>query len=119
VTGFVPELRPYYAHARVVVAPMHAPAGQYNKVMDGLAAGRPVVATSFANRGIGASCVLLSDATQDFAANLIRLFQDSAEWASLAETSRTFALENFNWPGAVAQLEERYLDLVERRRKGV
>ncbi len=52
VTGKVEDVRPYVAHAAVVVAPLRLARGVQNKVLEGLAMQRPVVATIRASRGL-------------------------------------------------------------------
>jgi sugar transferase (PEP-CTERM/EpsH1 system associated) len=52
VTGRVPEVGPYVAHAAAVVAPLRLARGVQNKVLEGLAHQRPVVATVAATRGL-------------------------------------------------------------------
>jgi glycosyltransferase involved in cell wall biosynthesis len=54
VPGFVPDIRPYYARARVVLAPTVGGTGVKTTVLEAWAMGRPVVATSFAVRGLPA-----------------------------------------------------------------
>jgi polysaccharide biosynthesis protein PslH len=52
VTGKVADVRPYVAHAAAVVAPLRLARGVQNKVLEGLALQRPVVATGAASRGL-------------------------------------------------------------------
>ncbi len=52
VTGKVEDVRPYVAHAAAVVAPLRLARGVQNKVLEGLAMQRPVVATVPASRGL-------------------------------------------------------------------
>jgi sugar transferase (PEP-CTERM/EpsH1 system associated) len=54
VTGRVPDIRPYLAHASVVVAPLRIARGVQNKVLEALAMARPVVACENALQGISA-----------------------------------------------------------------
>ena len=54
VTGTVPDVRPYLAHAAVVVAPLRVARGIQNKVLEAMAMGRAVVATPEAFEGIDA-----------------------------------------------------------------
>jgi sugar transferase (PEP-CTERM/EpsH1 system associated) len=54
VTGRVEDIRPYVAHAAVVVAPLRVARGVQNKVLEGMAMARPVVATPEALEGIEA-----------------------------------------------------------------
>ena len=54
VTGRVADVRPYLQHAAAVVAPMRIARGVQNKVLEGMAMGRPVVVTSKGLEGIAA-----------------------------------------------------------------
>ncbi len=52
VTGRVEDVRPYLAHAAAVVAPLRLARGVQNKVLEGMAMQKPVVATIPASRGL-------------------------------------------------------------------
>ena len=52
VTGAVPDVRPYLAHAQLAVAPLRIARGIQNKVLEALAMGRPLLATPAALAGI-------------------------------------------------------------------
>ncbi len=52
VEGFVEDLRPLYARAAVVVAPLEVSAGTNIKVLEAMACGKPIVATPIACRGL-------------------------------------------------------------------
>lgn len=52
VIGRVPDIRPYVAHAAVVVAPLRIARGVQNKVLEALAMGKPVVASPQAHQGL-------------------------------------------------------------------
>jgi len=54
VTGTVPDVRPYLAHADVAVAPLRIARGIQNKVLEAMAMARPVVATPEAFEGVRA-----------------------------------------------------------------
>lgn len=54
VTGRVPDTRPYLQHAGCVVAPLRVARGIQNKVLEGMAMAKPVVATPQAALGIDA-----------------------------------------------------------------
>jgi sugar transferase (PEP-CTERM/EpsH1 system associated) len=66
VTGRVPDVRPYLAHARVVVAPLRVARGIQNKVLEAMAMARPVVASTSAAEGLtavpGAELLVAEDA---------------------------------------------------------
>jgi sugar transferase (PEP-CTERM/EpsH1 system associated) len=71
VTGSVPDVRPYLAHAACAVAPLRIARGIQNKVLEAMAMARPVVVTAQAAEGIRA------EAGRDFL-----LAQDEAGLAS-------------------------------------
>ncbi|HEY8610227.1 MAG TPA: TIGR03087 family PEP-CTERM/XrtA system glycosyltransferase, partial [Roseomonas sp.] len=54
VTGRVPDVRPYLAHAAVAVAPLRIARGIQNKVLEAMAMARPVVASPEAHEGVRA-----------------------------------------------------------------
>jgi sugar transferase (PEP-CTERM/EpsH1 system associated) len=54
VTGRIPDVRPYLAHADVAVAPLRVARGIQNKVLEAMAMARPVVATPAAFEGVRA-----------------------------------------------------------------
>lgn len=107
VTGWVSDLAREYARARVVVAPMRSEAGALNKVLDGLAAGRPVVATGRANAGIGAPprAICLADDAPTLAAAVVGLLRDELDWRRIGAAGRAFVQRSFDWPAAVAAYE--------------
>ncbi len=115
VTGWVDNLRAEYAQTRVVVAPMLSEAGALNKIIDGLAAGRPVVATTVTNAGIDAppEAILLADDEENFAGAIIHLFNDDTHWQQVAQAGRQHALSAFDWKDSIDQLESTLMMLVE------
>jgi sugar transferase (PEP-CTERM/EpsH1 system associated) len=54
VTGSVPDVRPYVAHAAVAIAPLRIARGIQNKVLEAMAMARPVVVSPQALEGISA-----------------------------------------------------------------
>ncbi|NDJ34996.1 MAG: glycosyltransferase [Chloroflexi bacterium] len=114
VTGYVPDLRVEYQAASVVVAPMQSEAGVLNKILDGLAAGRPVVATPVANAGIGAppEAVRLAADPADFAAHIQTLLTDPVAWHAQACAGRAFIRQHHTWSAAIRALEEALCELV-------
>lgn len=115
VTGYVSNLRELYARTKVIIAPIFVSGGSQNKVIDGLAAGRPIVATSIASRGVGAPCIQIADQAAEFAAAINHLLSDSVTWEQMAAASRFYAQSHFDWKGRVRALEAQYWKLFERK----
>jgi glycosyltransferase involved in cell wall biosynthesis len=76
----VPDVGPWYAGARVAVAPVLAGGGTRIKVLEALAHRRPVVATAAGARGLDLAgpggAVLVADSPSDFAATCRMLLSD-------------------------------------------
>src|SRR5262249_13933678 len=80
VTGAVPDVRPYLAHARVAVAPLRIARGVQNKVLEAMAMARPLVASPQAVDGIRPCAELLewtADAPDAYARLLLKLLNQS------------------------------------------
>jgi sugar transferase (PEP-CTERM/EpsH1 system associated) len=76
VTGRVPDVRAYVAHATAVVAPLRIARGLQNKVLEGMSMARPVVATPAACQGLEPEIcrnVLRADGARNFAEQIISL----------------------------------------------
>lgn len=79
VTGYVPDVKPYFARAQVCVVPLKIGGGTRVKVLEAMALRRPVVATSLGCEGL---CVqhektaLVADEPLAFAEATIRLLRD-------------------------------------------
>lgn len=100
VLGRVPEITTYLREAAVAVCPMRSGSGIQNKVLEAMACGTPVVATSIANRGVGGTHgrdLLVADSAEEFAGAVSRLLDDSALRCHLGWRGRTFVEGNFRW----------------------
>lgn len=81
VTGYVPDLGQQYRRARVVVAPVRLGGGVRFKVLEAMAHGIPLVATSVAMEGItvaqdGADFGRVADTPEDMAEGVLRYLRD-------------------------------------------
>ncbi|MGG7605439.1 TIGR03087 family PEP-CTERM/XrtA system glycosyltransferase [Massilia sp. BKSP1R2A-1] len=108
VTGTVPDVRPYIAHARAAVAPLRIARGIQNKVLEAMAMATPVVVSPQALEGIeaepGRELVLANDATgfADAVANLLACQDNTMGLAARARVER-----KYSWPSNLACIGER------------
>ena len=108
VTGAVPDVRPYLAGAAVVVAPLRIARGIQNKVLEGLAMGRPVVATPDALDGIAAQPgrdVLVGGDAETFATAVADVLAGLAP-PDLGSLGRKFVLRHHRWSAQLAALDQ-------------
>jgi glycosyltransferase involved in cell wall biosynthesis len=109
VTGEVEDVAPYLARARVYVCPMRLGTGFRGKILQAMAAGVPVVATTLAAEGIPAQTgesMLLADTahTQIEAINL--LLGEPSLRRRIASKARELAVSRFAWSRCVDLLEQ-------------
>lgn len=107
VTGSVPDLTPWYARTRVAVAPLQAGGGSRLKILEALAAARPVVATTIGAEGLEdlvGRGVVVQDDPQHMAAVIVELLQDSERCAELGGQGAAAVAADHSWPAAVRPL---------------
>jgi sugar transferase (PEP-CTERM/EpsH1 system associated) len=96
VTGSVPDVRPWLAHAACAVAPLRVARGVQNKVLEAMAMARPVVVTPQAAEGIraeaGRDFCVAPDATGFSEAVIRRLRQRDA-----CPQARACILNHYDW----------------------
>ncbi len=109
VTGRVPDTRPYLAHAAVVVAPLRIARGTQNKVLEGMAMGRPVVTTQAAAAGIEAAeagaDLLVADTPAAFAAAVQGLLAAPDRAAALGGRARRRVEQSYSWASSLARVD--------------
>ena len=104
ITGRVPDMRPYFAHASAAVTPMRIARGIQNKVLEAMAMAKPTVTTPTALAGIGAAPdreVLVAAEAENFAAQTIRALQDT-DAAALGARARSCVERDYTWSSQLA-----------------
>jgi glycosyltransferase involved in cell wall biosynthesis len=107
VTGTVPDVTPYLAESRVVVAPLRAGGGTRLKIMEALDVGRPVVATSVGCEGtedlVGRG-VVVADTKEDLAEAIASLLLDPVRASVLGQAGHHAVSSEHTWDRALAPL---------------
>ena len=114
VTGHVPDVRPYLRDATVTIAPLRLARGTQNKILESMAMGIPVVATSVAAKGVAAipgTQLLVADEPEQFANAVLRILDNEALRKSLSESVRRQVEETHSWPRSM-QILDNILDKV-------
>ena len=106
VTGPVPDVRPYIAHAAVSVAPLRIARGIQNKVLEAMAMARTVVASPEAYEGVraveGRDLLVAPDAESMAAAILAVL--DGAH-PQLGQAARRAVINGHDWTATLRRLD--------------
>lgn len=108
VTGRVPDVRPYLAHAGAVVAPLRVARGTQNKVLEAFAMARPVVMTRAAANGL-LPASFIADLAQDEPTAMARAVTRALSRPGHFETARKYVLENYSWAHAFGLLDNALL----------
>jgi glycosyltransferase involved in cell wall biosynthesis len=99
VSGYVPDVAPYFARCRVFVAPLRFGAGLKGKIGQALAAGLPVVTTSIGAEGFGLrheETAMIADDPERFAESVVKVYSDAALWRRLADGGRRLIQDRFS-----------------------
>lgn len=109
VTGTLPDVRPHVAHAALSVAPLRLARGIQNKVLEAMAMGKAVVATSAALEGIDAQPgvhLLVADQSGDISQAVLRLLRHGPgeERHALGAAARALVEATYGWDARLAPL---------------
>jgi sugar transferase (PEP-CTERM/EpsH1 system associated) len=108
VTGSVPDVRPYLAHAAVVEVPLRIARGIQNKVLEAMAMARPVVVARAAAAGLaaraGEECEIVDNGTE-FARATLHLLDNEAVRVQMGQQARRGVVERYSWRGHLAVLD--------------
>jgi sugar transferase (PEP-CTERM/EpsH1 system associated) len=109
VSGTVPDVRPYLAHAAVVVAPLRLARGVQNKVLEAMAMARPVVCASPCAEAIDAETgrhLLAAETAEDFVLQIDRLLADAEFATALGRAARQFVVDHFSWDARLSPIDD-------------
>jgi glycosyltransferase involved in cell wall biosynthesis len=111
VTGFVPELDPYFAESALAVIPVRAGGGMRVRILEAFARAIPVVTTTVGLEGIQAQPgkdVLVADTPADFANDVCRALDDKVLLNQLATNGRLLVESKYDWQVTLKHLENVY-----------
>jgi len=109
VTGFAPDIREYYWKADVCVIPLRIARGLQNKVLEAMATGNAVVATSNARDGIICtenSDIVVANQPEDFAREVIDLLSHPQKRDVLGENAVNNIRAHYCWDTNLQKLDE-------------
>ncbi|MBN9460405.1 MAG: TIGR03087 family PEP-CTERM/XrtA system glycosyltransferase [Burkholderiales bacterium] len=104
VTGRVPDVRPYLAHADVAVAPLRIARGTQNKVLEALAMARPVACTPAAAAGLSVpagAAFRIEEDPGEYARAVLALFGHGAH-----REGRERVIRDYGWAANLRVVDE-------------
>ena len=111
VTGTVDDIRPYLQNATMAVAPITYGAGTQIKVLEAMACGTPVIATSQAVSSLSIRPdrdALIADEPVKFAQSILDLLKNPNRQLVVGQAGRRYVEENHRWTDITLKLEGIY-----------
>jgi polysaccharide biosynthesis protein PslH len=109
VTGTVADVREYVLRSAVNVAPLDIARGTQNKILEAMAMGVPVVASSAASKGVNAikdEHFMVEDDANAFAEACLLVMSNKAERQKLGLAGRERVLSHHSWAGSMHMFNE-------------
>jgi len=114
VTGTVDDVRPFYASAVAVVAPIRSGSGTRLKILEAMAAGVPVASTRLGVEGIDAEDnvhLLLGDSPAEIGAAIRQIVSSTETRIRLAAAARDLVATRYDWSTIGEKLFRIHYDL--------
>lgn len=96
----VPEIQPFLHQARVMMVPLRIAGGSRLKILEAMASGLPVVATSKGAEGLAVKDgenIIIRDDPERFADGVERLCRDDDLWKIISQRGRALIEERYAW----------------------
>lgn len=107
LAGHVDDIKSLIASSSVALAPLQSGGGTRLKVLEAMAIGIPVVATSKGAEGLDAVSgkhLFIADEPKQFAECILRLLGDNRLRETISTNARNFVKENYDWAKTLPDL---------------
>jgi polysaccharide biosynthesis protein PslH len=111
VTGWVESVLPYLKGAAVYVAPLRMGSGTRLKILEAMAAGCAVVATTLAASGMQRDTemgMLIVDDPEQMADTIIKLLNTTEQRQKMGDAARRYVKTNYDWSVLIPHLLDAY-----------
>ena len=113
VIGRIADIRDAFAHSDILMAPVFSGKGTRYKVLEAMASGTPIVATTTAVEGlavINGEHVMTNDTPEGMAKLAIELLNDKNKRKNMARNGKKFVKQHYDW-----SLISHNLDMIYQR----
>ncbi len=114
LTGWVPEIHPFLSATTVYVAPLRMGSGTRLKILEAMAAGCAVAATSLAAAGLpedARKTLLIADTAPELAQAINNLLQNADQRQQLGEAAQAVVHKHYDWSVLIPRLLDAYKDI--------
>lgn len=114
VTGWVAQVQPFLHAAQVYIAPLRMGSGTRLKILEAMAAGCAVVATSIAVAGLeqdARDALVIADSEAAFAERVVTLLNDPDKRQTLGADAKRIVRKYYDWSALIPCLIDIYRDV--------
>ncbi|MGD1095786.1 MAG: glycosyltransferase, partial [Bryobacteraceae bacterium] len=115
VEGFVSDVRPAYARAAIVIAPLVASAGTNIKIMEAMAMGKAIISSEAGVHGLdeleNGKDVIVTRSAEEMSSAISRLLDNPEERVSLERHARATAERIYGWDAIAVRQKQLYEEL--------
>ncbi len=107
VTGSVPDVRPFLAHASLAVAPLRIARGIQNKVLEAMAMEKIAVVSPQAMAGISARSgkeLFVANGESEFVSRILALLRNGSD-LDIGAAARNRVLESYSWERSLGRID--------------
>jgi glycosyltransferase involved in cell wall biosynthesis len=118
VTGTVADIRPWIWSAAVYASPLRFGLGVKNKILEAMASGAAIVATTRSLSGtpmVHGDDAMIADDDAGFAEAVVKLLSNPELRESMASKARRKAEKEYSWSAITARLEDLYREIMTQR----
>ena len=119
ITGGVESMAPYLHGAAVAIMPFRIGSGTRLKIIEAMAAQKPIVSTPTGAEGFPVQHdreLLLAKSVEEWETAVLRLLNSPADCARLGRAARQF-VQNYDWRSVIPQFAAVYQQLKERQQQ--
>ncbi len=109
VVGEVPVARDFYASKKIMVVPLLSGSGMRVKIIEGMALGKTIVATSIGAEGINVTPnknILIADSAVDFSQAILKLLKEEDFCDQVGENAHQLIAKEYNNDAVCARMLE-------------
>ncbi len=120
VKGFVDDVREVFRKARLMVVPLRAGSGIRIKILEAMAAGKAIVATSIGREGIKCETeknIMVADGANEFAGKVLRLLGDRELCVSIGRQAARLASTEYSWERIGGMFWDEYSEIIGRHKE--
>lgn len=119
ITGTVEDVRPYYRDAVAAIVPLRVGGGSRLKILEAMAAGVPVIATTVGAEGLAVSNrenIVIANTNEEMREAIARIAEDSTLRSKLRGGGRVLVSQRYDWSAVGDSLFRAYEELLSVQR---